>query len=75
MITYFGNEIMLASDRLTYSLFKSKWMKQTHIVKKLIIIFGEYLKKPQKVVTAKLYPLTLETFTRVRSLSGLTHDD
>ncbi|XP_037038439.1 odorant receptor 43a-like [Bradysia coprophila] len=65
MITYFGNEIMLSSNRLSYRLFESDWYNQPQSTKKCIIIFGEYLKQPQTVVIGKLYPLTLETFTRI----------
>ncbi|XP_037039746.1 putative odorant receptor 71a [Bradysia coprophila] len=64
MITYFGNEIMLASN-LTYSLFETKWIRQPHSTKKCIIIFGEYLKRSHEMLIGKLYPLTLETFTRI----------
>ncbi|XP_037042354.1 odorant receptor 94b-like [Bradysia coprophila] len=65
MITYFGNEIMLSSNRLSYSLFESNWYNQPHSTKKCVIIFGEYLKQPQAMMIGKLYPLTLETFTRI----------
>nr|QGW45409.1 odorant receptor 36 [Bradysia odoriphaga] len=65
MITYFGNEIMLSSDRLSYCLFESDWYNQPQATKKNIIIFGEYLKQPQVFVIGKLYPLTLETFTKI----------
>ncbi|XP_037025648.1 odorant receptor 94b-like [Bradysia coprophila] len=65
MITYVGNEIMLSSNRLSYSLFESEWYNQPQFTKKCIIIFGEYLKQPQAIVIGKLYPLTLETFTRI----------
>ncbi|XP_037026086.1 odorant receptor 94a-like [Bradysia coprophila] len=65
MITYFGNEIMLSSNRLSYSLFESDWYNQPQSTKKCIVIFGEYLKRPQEIVIGKLYPLTLETFTRI----------
>ncbi|XP_037025558.1 odorant receptor 94b-like [Bradysia coprophila] len=65
MITYFGNEIMLSSNRLSYSLFQSNWVDQPHSTKKCIIIFGEYLKQPQELIVGRLYPLTLETFTRI----------
>ncbi|XP_037049629.1 odorant receptor 94b-like [Bradysia coprophila] len=65
MITYFGNEIMLTSDRLSYSLFESDWTGQPQAVKMSIIIFGEYLKQPHVFVIGKLYSLTLETFTQI----------
>ncbi|XP_037039775.1 odorant receptor Or2-like [Bradysia coprophila] len=65
MITYFGNEILISSRRLSYSLFESEWIGQAHSTKKCIIIFGEYLKQSHKLLIGKLYPLTLETFTRI----------
>ncbi|XP_037027832.1 odorant receptor 94a-like [Bradysia coprophila] len=65
MITYFGNEIMLSSDSLSYSLFESNWIEQPQSTKKCVIIFGEYVKQPQILLIAKLYPLTLETFTKI----------
>ncbi|XP_037039814.1 odorant receptor 4-like [Bradysia coprophila] len=65
MITYFGNEIMLSSNRLSYSLFESEWYDQPQSTKTNILIFGEYLKQSQVLVIGKLYPLTLETFTRI----------
>nr|QGW45418.1 odorant receptor 45 [Bradysia odoriphaga] len=65
MITYFGNEIMLSSNRLSYSLFESDWYNQPQSTKKCIIIFGEYLKQPQVLLVGKLYPLTLETFNKI----------
>lgn len=65
MITYFGNEIMLSSNRLSYCLFESEWMEQPHKTKKCIIIFGECLLQPHVLLIAKLYPLTVESFTKV----------
>ncbi|XP_037039738.1 putative odorant receptor 71a [Bradysia coprophila] len=69
MITYSGNEIMLSSGRLTYSLFESEWGGQPHSTKKCMIIFGEYLKRSHEMLIGKLYPLTLETFTRILNSS------
>lgn len=65
MITFFGNEIMVSSDRLSYCLFESDFVDRSVQLKKRIIIFAEYLKQPHQLMIAKLYPLTLETFTRV----------
>ncbi|XP_037040293.1 odorant receptor 43a-like [Bradysia coprophila] len=69
MITYLGNEILLSSSHLTYSLFESEWVGQPHSTMKCIIIFGEYLKLPHEMLIGKLYPLTLETFTRILNSS------
>ncbi|XP_037030722.1 odorant receptor 94a-like [Bradysia coprophila] len=65
MLTYFGNEIMLSYDQLSYCLFESDWFEQPESTKKCMIIFGEYLKKPLTLMIGKLYPLTLETFTKI----------
>lgn len=65
MIMYFGNEITLASDRLSYALFESDWVDRSQSIKKKVFMFGEFLVKPQQMVLLQLYPLTLDTFTRV----------
>ena len=65
MVMYFGNEITLSSDQLSYSLFESNWLDQPISTRKIVIIFGERLKKPYVLIVAKLYALTLETFIRV----------
>ncbi|XP_037049712.1 odorant receptor 33b-like isoform X2 [Bradysia coprophila] len=65
MITYLGNEILVSSDRLTYSLFESNWVEQPQSTKTCMLIFAEYSKEPHQLLVAKLYPLTLETFRRI----------
>lgn len=65
VITYFGNDIKLSSNRLSYCLFQSDWTGQPQSTQKNIVIFGEYLKHPHEIKIGKLYPLTLETFRRV----------
>lgn len=63
---YFGNEIKLSSNRLSYSMFECNWTEQTEKSKKYLLIMGEILKNPQELVVGKLYRLDLETFTSVR---------
>lgn len=65
LIMNFGNEIKLASDRLSYCLFESDWINRPQTTKKIVLIFGEFLKQPHQLTVLKLYPLNLETFTRV----------
>lgn len=65
MVTYLGNEIKLASNRLMYSLFESNWIEHSELCKNYIIILTEFLKKPTELVVGKLYPLNMETFNRV----------
>lgn len=68
MITFYGNEIKLHSDKLTYRLYESNWIDRSESIKKNVKIFGEFLMEPQTLIVLKLYPLTLETFTEVRLL-------
>lgn len=63
-VMYLGNEITLASDRLSYCLFESNWIEQTESSKKYFIILCEVLKQPQHMVIL-IYPLNLQTFTSV----------
>ncbi|XP_037039744.1 putative odorant receptor 71a [Bradysia coprophila] len=65
MITYFGNEILVTSGRLSFSLFEADWVDQPPSTTKCIIIFGEYLRQSHQLLIGRLYPLTLETFTRI----------
>ncbi|XP_037052001.1 odorant receptor 94b-like [Bradysia coprophila] len=64
MITYFGNELNLSSDRLSYCLFQSSWYEY-QFCSKSILILGERFKQPVELVILKLYPLTLELFVRI----------
>lgn len=64
-VLYLGNEIMLASDRLSYCLFESDWIIQTEQCKEHMIILVEYLKRPRRFVVGKLFSVDLEMFTTV----------
>lgn len=66
-ITYLGNEINYKSGRLSYCLFGSNWMVQTESCKKCVLIFGELLKKPEKLVIW-IFPMDLQTFTSVSEI-------
>lgn len=66
MIMYFGSEITSWSNGLSYSLFESEWTDRSVSVQKNVVIFGEFLKRPHQLVIIKIYPLTLETFKRVK---------
>ncbi|XP_037029025.1 odorant receptor 94b-like isoform X2 [Bradysia coprophila] len=66
MIMFFGNEITLASDRLSYRLYESCWIDRRQSIKKNVLLFGEFLMKPHQLIDQlQLYPLTLDTFTRI----------
>lgn len=65
MITFYGNEIKLTSDRLSYHLYESDWFHRSHAIKKNILILGEILMRPRELIVLKIYPLSLGTFTKV----------
>lgn len=65
VVMYLGNEMILSSDRLSYCLFESNWIEQTHLCKKDIVVMTEVLKKPKELLIGKLYPLNLNTFSSV----------
>ncbi len=65
MIAYFGNEIELSSARLSYCLFESNWIGQSESFKSCVVVLTELLKRPQRLVIVKVYPLNLVTFTAV----------
>lgn len=64
-LMYFGNEINLLSSQFSYCLFKSDWIGKSLSTKNCIIIFGDLLMRPHKMLILKIFPLTLETFTKV----------
>lgn len=68
MIMYLGNEIKLSSDRLSFRLYESNWIKQTDTCKRILIIVLERLKIPQEIIVGKLFPLNLESFNVVNQI-------
>lgn len=65
MITHYGDEIKLASDRLSYRLYESNWIDRSQLVQKSVLIFGDFLMRPKQLIVLKLFPLSMETFTDV----------
>lgn len=66
MVTYFGNEIMYWSGRLSCCLYECNWMNQSKSCKMCVVILMEVLKQPEQLVIGKLYALDLDIFTKVR---------
>lgn len=62
---YFGNELSVASSKLSTSLFHSDWIKGNKALKKTIIIFMENTKKDIKISTFGFFDINLSTFTRI----------
>lgn len=64
MVLYLTNEITIESSKLINRVYESEWIDQPEQTKKCVIIFCEVLKQPQELMIL-IYPLNLETFTRV----------
>lgn len=69
MMCYFGNDIVVESSELSASIFKSNWMAGNAENKKSIIFMMERFKRPSSISAAKMYVLTLRTFTSVSNCS------
>lgn len=65
ILMYLGNEIKESSTKLMYCLFESDWTCQMKSSKRSMVILAEVLKRHQLIMVAKLYSLSLETFTSV----------
>ncbi len=65
MVMYLANDISVASDKLSYCLFESNWIGQQKSCMKCLLILGQRLRYPQRLVILKVYPMNLETFTVV----------
>lgn len=68
MIMFYGNEIMVASDRLSYYLYESNWIDRSQSIKKNVLMFGELLMQPHMLVVMNTFPLTLKTFMKVENM-------
>lgn len=64
---YYGNEIILNSEKLSTYLFQSGWFEQTLAMQKSIKVLMEILKQPIRLLVGFviIFPLNLTTFTSV----------
>ncbi|KAJ3663643.1 hypothetical protein Zmor_007884 [Zophobas morio] len=62
---FFGNEVQVTSDKLSYAAFESNWMELSVATKKMLIFFTMNLQKPVQLSALDLFYLTLDTFMRI----------
>ncbi|CRK88696.1 CLUMA_CG002372, isoform A [Clunio marinus] len=63
---YFGNEILLASQKLSTSLFHSDWIQEDKNFKTALKMVLENTKNPIKIAAAQgVFPVSLVTFLRI----------
>ncbi|KAJ6641888.1 Odorant receptor 43a [Pseudolycoriella hygida] len=70
-ILYYGNEIILNSNKLSKYLFQSKWYEQPLSMQKLIKFLMEVLKQPMRLYVGfvVVFPLNLATFSSILNTS------
>lgn len=62
---YFGNELSLASAKLSTALFHSNWVNGEVKMMNSVKIFMENTKKDLKITAYGLFTANLETFTGI----------
>lgn len=62
---YFGNEVIVKSERLPLCAYSSHWYQFSPIYKKNLIMFMERMKRTSHILIGKMFPLSLATFTSV----------
>jgi odorant receptor len=62
---YFGNEISLASSKLSTDLFGSEWIESDKEIKSTMKIFMENAKKEVKISAFNVFHVNLATFTTI----------
>jgi odorant receptor len=62
---YFGNELSVASSKLSEALFHSNWYKGNHKVAKAVKIFIENTKKDMKISAFGVFEVNLANFSKI----------
>jgi len=65
VLIYYGNEIALASDQLSFRVYESNWMCMPIKCRKLMIIIMEQWRKPQELIVGKIFPMRIKLLTSV----------
>lgn len=62
---YFGNEMIIASEKLSTSLFHSDWMNESREFRMAMKIFMENAKIPIKLSAVGIFQLSLDNFLKI----------
>ncbi|KAJ3663624.1 hypothetical protein Zmor_007867 [Zophobas morio] len=65
MYCWFGNEVEVKSNLVSYAAFESDWTDLPEDVKKNLIIFITNVSEPVRISAFNLLQLSLDTFTRI----------
>lgn len=66
---YFGNELSLSSNALSFYSYSSNWMFMTNKSKTTFVHLLEQLKSGSQIVVGKLFTLDLETYVTVNKIN------
>ncbi|KAJ3645577.1 hypothetical protein Zmor_007880 [Zophobas morio] len=70
MYCWFGNEVEVKSNLVSYAVFESDWTDLPEDVKKNLIIFITNVLKPIRISVFNVLELSLDTFTRILKTAG-----
>ncbi|XP_015840820.1 odorant receptor 4 isoform X2 [Tribolium castaneum] len=59
---WFGNEVIIKSERLFYAMFESKWYDSAATHRKNLMIFAHQVQKPISLLVWNIFPVDLKTF-------------
>ncbi|KAG4070844.1 hypothetical protein HA402_011070 [Bradysia odoriphaga] len=62
---YFGNELTLKREKLSFAIYSSEWFDLSQAFKKNMIIFLEGLKRVRILKSGKIFTLSLFSFLTV----------
>ncbi|KAJ3663621.1 hypothetical protein Zmor_007865 [Zophobas morio] len=65
MYCWFGNEVKVKSNLVSYAAFESDWTSLPNDVKRSLMIFTQKLIEPLRISVFNLFDLSLETFKRI----------
>lgn len=65
---YFANQITWNSSLLCTQIYSSEWLKFSAVTRKLIYLYMEFIKHPEKVKAGNYFDVGLPIFTKVRCL-------
>lgn len=65
MPCYFGNDLSVASSKLSTALFHSNWIDESADFKKVLTTFMENSKKDIKITALGIFGVNLATFTSI----------
>lgn len=64
---YYGNEIILKSEKLQDKIFSALWVPESQRFQKMMVIFMERLKRPVQINAGRLFGVSLQTLSSVRN--------